>query len=84
MEQAKIDRVLEMFFKSLKTTDDKTLQTGLSHNQTVFMLQQAVTALAKKYPRDFELYVKWFLNASMFLLNDDPDLLEIKEAGLIE
>ena len=48
------------------------------------MLQQAVTALAKKYPRDFELYVKWFLNASMFLLNDDPDLLEIKEAGLIE
>ena len=84
MNQDKIDRVLEMFFTSLKSTDDKTLDTGLTHNQTVLLLQQSTIALAEKYPRDFSLYVRWFLNASMYLLDEDPDLLEIKEIDLIE
>ena len=84
MNQDKIDRVLEMFFTSLKSTDDKTLDTGLTHNQTVMLLQQSTIALAEKYPRDFEIYVKWFLQASMFLLDEDPDLLQIREMNLFE
>ena len=84
MDQVKINLVLERFFTSLKTVDDKTLETGLSHNTTIFALHQAVTTLAEKYPRDFEIYVKWFLNASMFLLDEDDNLLEIKEVNLLE
>ena len=78
MDQVKINKVLERFFTSLKTVDDKTLETGISHNTTVFMLHQAVTTLAEKYPRDFEIYVKWFLNAAMFLLDEDSELLQIE------
>ena len=84
MDQVKINLVLERFFTSLKSVDDKTLETGISHNTTVFMLHQAVSTLAEKYPRDFEIYVKWFLNASMFLLDEDDNLLEIKEVNLLE
>ena len=84
MDQVKINKVLERFFTSLKSVDDKTLETGISHNTTVFMLHQAVATLAEKYPRDFEIYVKWLLNASMFLLDEDDTLLEIKEVNLLE
>ena len=84
MDQVKINLVLERFFTSLKTVDDKTLDTGLSHNTTVFALHQAVASLAEKYPKDFEIYVKWLLNASMFLLDEDDTLLEIKEVNLLE
>ena len=60
------------------------LDTGLTHNATVTLLQQACIQLIKDNPKRFEVYVKWFLNASMYLLNDDPDLLEIKESDFIE
>ena len=84
MEQAKIDSVIERFFSSLKTQEDKMLDTGLTHNTTVTFFQQACIQLIKDNPKRFEVYVTWFLNASMYLLNDDPDLLEIKESDFIE
>ena len=84
MEQDKINQVIERFFNSLKVEEDKTLETGLTHNTTVLMLHQACIELVKQHPDRFVVYVKWFLNASMFLLNEDPDLLEIKESDFIE
>ena len=84
MEQDKINQVIERFFNSLKVEEDKTLETGLTHNTTVLMLHQACIELVKQHPDRFVVYVKWFLNASMFLLEEDPDLLDIKESDFIE
>ena len=84
MEQDKINQVIERFFNSLKVEEDKTLETGLTHNTTVIMLHQACVELIKQHPERFVIYVKWFLNASMFLLEEDPDLLDIKESDFIE
>ena len=84
MDQDKINQVIERFFNSLKVEEDKTLETGLTHNTTVIMLQQACVELIKQHPERFVIYVKWFLNASMFLLEEDPDLLDIKESDFIE
>ena len=84
MDQDKIIQVVERFFNSLKVDDDKTLETGLTHNTTVLMLHQACIEMIKQHPDRFIVYVKWFLNASMYLLEEDPDLLEIKESDFIE
>ena len=84
MDQDKINKVIERFFNSLKVEEDKTLETGLTHNTTVIMLHQACVELIKQHPDRFVVYVKWFLNASMFLLEEDPDLLDIKESDFIE
>ena len=84
MEQEKINQVIERFFNALKVDDDKTLETGLTHNTTVIMLHQACIELVKQHPDRFIVFVKWFLNASMYLLEEDPDLLEIKESDFIE
>ena len=84
MEQDKINQVIERFFNSLKVDNDKTLETGLSHNTTVMLLHQACVELIKQHPDRFVVYVKWFLNASMYLLEEDDTLLEIKESDFIE
>jgi len=84
LEQEKINQVIERFFNALKVDDDKTLETGLTHNTTVIMLHQACIELVKQHPDRFIVFVKWFLNASMYLLEEDPDLLEIKESDFIE
>jgi hypothetical protein len=84
LDQDKINKVIERFFNSLKVEEDKTLETGLTHNTTVIMLHQACVELIKQHPDRFVVYVKWFLNASMFLLEEDPDLLDIKESDFIE
>jgi|TARA_B100001245_G_scaffold222702_1_gene195014 hypothetical protein len=84
LDQDKINRVIEIFFNSLKVENDKPLETGLSHNTTVMMLHQACIELIKQHPDRFTIFVKWFLNASMYLLEEDPDLLEIKESDFIE
>ena len=84
MDQDKINQVIERFFNSLKVDNDKTLETGLTHNTTVIMLHQACIELVKQHPDRFIIFVKWFLNASMYLLEEDPDLLEIKESDFIE
>ena len=84
MDQDKINQVIERFFNSLKVDNDKTLETGLTHNTTVIMLHQACIELVKQHPDRFIVFVKWFLNASMFLLEEDDTLLEIKASDFIE
>ena len=84
MDQAKIIKVVERFFNSLKSDNDKMLDTGLTHNATVLLLHQACIELIKMHPDKFVVYAKWFLNASMFLLEEDDTLLEIKESDFIE
>ena len=84
MDQDKINQVIERFFNSLKVDNDKTLETGLTHNTTVIMLHQACIELIKQHPDRFIVYVKWFLSSSMFLLEETDDLLEIKESDFIE
>ena len=84
MDQVKIIKVVERFFNSLKTDEDKMLETGLTHNATVILLHQACVELIKMHPDKFVVYAKWFLNASMYLLEEDDTLLEIKESDFIE
>ena len=84
MDQDKINKVIERFFNSLKTDNDKMLDTGLTHNATVLLLHQACIELIKMHPDKFVVYAKWFLNASMFLLEEDDTLLEIRESDFIE
>tara|TARA_R100001086_G_scaffold167748_1_gene91111 strand:+ start:934 stop:1188 length:255 start_codon:yes stop_codon:yes gene_type:complete len=84
LDQAKTDSVIERFFSSLKTQEDKMLDTGLTHNTTVTLLQQATMHLIQQNPKRFEVYVKWFLNSAMYLLEEDDTLLEIKESDFIE
>jgi len=84
LDQDKINQVIERFFNSLKVDNDKTLETGLTHNTTVLMLHQACIEMIKQHPDRFIVYVKWFLSSSMFLLEETDDLLEIKESDFIE
>jgi hypothetical protein len=84
LDQDKINKVVERFFNSLKTDEDKMLETGLTHNATVILLHQACVELIKMHPDKFVVYAKWFLNASMYLLEEDDTLLEIKESDFIE
>ena len=60
------------------------LDTGMTHNTTVLLLHQACIELIKMHPDKFVVYAKWFLNASMFLLDEYDTLLEIKESDFIE
>ena len=57
MDQVKIDKVIKMFFNSLRVEDDRKLETGLSHNETVLILERSVDALIKEHPEKFEKYV---------------------------
>lgn len=67
------------FFESLKSKENKILETGLTQNQTVDALMIAVVSAIEDNPEKFEVYVKWFLNGSMFLLDEDDELLDIEE-----
>ena len=78
MDQDKISKVLNEFFTSLKSSEDKTLETGLSQHTTVDILHQATIEAYKKHPEKFERYVKFFLNASMYLLDEDSELIPIE------
>ena len=84
MDQDKIIKVVERFFNSLKTDEDKMLETGLTHNATVILLHQACVELIKMHPDKFIVYVKWFLSSSMYLLDETEDLLDIRESDFIE
>ena len=77
MDQGKITKVIDQFFNSLKSVDNKTLQTGLNQHTTIDILKQATMEAIKDNPEKFEVYVKWMLNASMFLLDEDNELLKI-------
>ena len=78
MDQDKITKVLNEFFTSLKSPEDKTLETGLSQHTTIDILHQACVEAQKTHPERFERYVKFFLNASMFLLDEDSELMKIE------
>ena len=78
MDQDKVTKVLNEFFTSLKSPEDKTLETGLSQHTTIDILHQACIEAQKKHPERFEIYVKFFLNASMYLLDEDSELMKIE------
>jgi len=78
LDPDKVSKVLNEFFTSLKSPEDKTLETGLSQHTTIDILHQATVEAYKKHPERFERYVKFFLNASMYLLDEDSELLEIE------
>ena len=77
MDQAKINNVINAFFHSLKTDEDKMLETGLTHNTTVELLHQAVLQLVKENPKRFEQYVKFFEEGCMYLQNDTDEIPEV-------
>ena len=77
MDPDKITKVVDQFFNSLKSGEDKTLETVLSQHTTIDVLKQATLQAIKDNPEKFEKYVKWLLNAAMFLLDEDNELLKI-------
>ena len=79
MDQNKINEVIEKFFKSLKSEENKILETGLTQNQTVDALHLAVLSAIENNEEKFEVFVKWFLNGSMYLLDEDDELLDVDE-----
>ena len=79
MENKKIDEVLTMFFDSLKNGDGQVLESGMTTDQTVDMVHQTTSMLISKDPAKLELYTKWFLEASMYLLEDINELENLKE-----
>ena len=72
---------MDAFFNSLKSEDDKMLQTGLSHNTTVDLLHQATLQLVKENPKRFEQYVKFFEEGCMYLQDESEELPEVDEIG---
>jgi len=78
LDPDKVSKVLNEFFTSLKSTEDKTLETGLSQHTTIDILHQACVASYKDHPERFERYVSFFLNASMYLLDEDSELLKVE------
>ena len=81
MDKARIEIVLESFFESLKSKENKNNIDTLHEkiNQTVDALKVAVISAITEHPDKFETYVKWFLNGSMYLLDEDDELLDVEE-----
>ena len=77
MDQAKINNVINAFFHSLKSDEDRMLETGLTHNTTVDLLHQATLQLVKENPKRFEQYVKFFEEGCMYLQNDTDEIPEV-------
>ena len=74
MDQDKISQVVNLFFSSLKSADDKLLETGLTQNTTVDLLHQATIQLIIEHPKRFEQYVRFFEMGCMYLQNDSEDV----------
>ena len=79
LDKNKIEEVIDKFFSSLKSEENKILETGLTQNQTVDALHLAVLSAIENNEEKFEVFVKWFLNGSMYLLDEDEELLDIDE-----
>ena len=79
MEQDKINNVVNEFFNSLKSEEDKMLETGLTHNTTVELLHQATLQLVKENPKRFEQYVKFFEFGCMYLNDDTDEIPEVEK-----
>ena len=71
--------VISKFFDSMKDEENKILETGLSQHQTVDALKQVALLSAQDYPEKFEVYVKWFLYSSMYLLDENDELDDIEQ-----
>lgn len=78
MDPDKIKKVIDLFFESLKSKDNETLETGLTQNTTIDVLKNATVQAIEQKPERFEIYVKWFSQASSYLLDEDNELLEIE------
>ena len=81
MDQDKINQVVSLFFSSLKSADDKLLETGLTQNTTVDLLHQATIQLIQDHPKRFEQYVKFFEEGCMYLQDESEELPEVDEIG---
>jgi|TARA_R100000501_G_C2547163_1_gene63397 hypothetical protein len=81
LDQAKINNVVNSFFNSLKTEEDKMLETGLSHNTTVELLHQATLQQIQKNPKRFEQYVKFFEFGCMYLQDESDEIPEVENNG---
>ena len=81
MDQDKSNNVINAFFHSLKTEEDKILETGLTHNTTVDLLHQATLQLVKDNEKRFEQYVKFFEEGCMYLQDESEELPEGDELG---
>ena len=81
MDQAKVNQVIKAFFSSLKIEEDKTLETGLSHNTTVQVLESATLQLVSENPARFESYVKFFEFGVMYLQDETDELPEVENIG---
>ena len=77
MDQAKVNHVINAFFHSLKTEEDRMLETGLTHNTTVEFLHQATLQLVKDNEKRFEQYIKFFEEACMYLQDESEELPEV-------
>ena len=81
MDQAKVNTVVNAFFDSLKSKEDKILDTGLTHNTTVDLLHQATLQLVKENPKRFEQYVKFFEEGCMYLQDESDEVPEVDKIG---
>jgi len=79
LDQAKINNVINTFFNSLKSEDDKMLETGLTHNTTVELLHQTCSQLVQEHPKRFEQYVKFFEFGCMYLNDDTDEIPEVTQ-----
>lgn len=79
MDKKKIHEVIEKFFGSLKSKENEMLETGLTQNQTVDALHLAVLNAIEGNEKKFEVFVKWFLSSSMYLLDENEELEDIEE-----
>ena len=74
MDQGRISQVVNLFFDSLKSKDDKMLDTGLTQNTTVDLLHHATLQLIKENPGKFEQYVRFFEMGCMYLQKDSEEV----------
>lgn len=79
METKKIIEVISKFFDSMRDEENRILETGLTQNQTVDALKQVALMAAQDHPEKFEVYVKWFLSSSMYLLNENEEMEDITD-----
>ena len=76
MEPDKIVKVVNIFFDSLKSEKNETLETGLTQNATIDILKQATLTSINAQPKKFEKYVSWFLSSAMYLLEEVDEVSE--------
>jgi len=79
LDQVKVNEVVNEFFNSLKSEEDKMLETGLTNNATVEILHQAVVQLCQEHPKRFEQYVKFFEEGCMYLQDESDELPEVEK-----